>query len=73
MILIEGVVFFLLLYILGGLSFYIYAVLKSWEITKFWDLSIKDGYIAGICEYPKWLLYWLELVVKGVQNNVRKG
>ena len=61
--------FEILLYIVGyylfaGIGTYAYGVIKAFEITDFWNFTIKDGYIAGICPYPRWLLIWLEWIAK---------
>lgn len=55
-------------YIVIGLAIYGYSVLKVWEYTKVLDFSIKNGYIATIHPYPKWLLFWLEWIVKKVRG-----
>lgn len=61
--LLEMLMYVVVYYILSGLLVYIYAVIKSWEFTGHWGFSIKDGFIAGIIRYPRWLLGWLEWVV----------
>lgn len=66
--------FEILLYIVGyyiftGISIYAYAVIKAHEILGVWQFGIKDGYIAGICPYPKWLLFWLEFLVRMVSKR----
>lgn len=59
--------FEMLLYIVGyylfaGISVYVYGVIKAFELTGVWCFIINDGYIAGICPYPRWLLFWLEWI-----------
>lgn len=54
-------------YILIGLGFYVYAVVKSWEILGFWNLEISER-LVGMMEYPKWLLGWLYWIVKRVRG-----
>lgn len=69
MILLEAMIFFGWMYLLAGFTYYFYSVVKSWEIMKFWNFSIKDGYISGIVQYPKWLLGWLEKLVSKVSKS----
>lgn len=55
-------------YLFIGAGMYSYAVVKAYEWTGFWDFSIRDGYVAGWIEYPKWALGWLEFVVKSFKK-----
>lgn len=60
---LEALLFILGFYLFAGLSIYVYAVIKSWEATGFWSFKITDTHIAGICLYPRWLLFWLVWLV----------
>jgi hypothetical protein len=51
------------LYLLLGIGYYAYAVLKSYETTGCWAFKLKDGYV-GLCKYPRGLLCWMELIFK---------
>lgn len=67
---LEAITLILGYYILCVLGIYIYAVVKSWEITGVWRFDIKDGYV-GICKYPRFTLYWIEWVLNKIRG-VRK-
>jgi hypothetical protein len=54
-------------YLFAGISIYIYGVIKAFELTDFWCFTIRNGYIAGVCPYPRWLLIWLEWILKWVK------
>lgn len=73
MIVLEGLVFITTFYLLGAISFYLYSVLKVWELTDIWDFSIRDGYVSGICEYPKWLLGWAEPIYRKFDERRNKN
>lgn len=68
--LLEALLYIIGFYIFAGLSTYVYAVVKSWEVTKIWSFKIEDGHIAVICPYPRWLLGWLEWVIRIVKRKV---
>lgn len=54
-------------YLFAGLCVYVYSVIKSYEVTGFWSFKINNGYIA-LCKYPRWLLFWLEWIMKKVRG-----
>ncbi|AYP68212.1 hypothetical protein PQE75_gp080 [Bacillus phage vB_BcoS-136] len=54
-------------YILTGLGMYVYSVIKSWEFTGNWYFDIEDGQV-GICKIPKWIIFWLEWIIKKVKR-----
>lgn len=56
-------------YLFAGVATYVFAVAKSHEITGFWNLKIDKKYIAGICPYPYWMLFWLERIVNGFKQK----
>lgn len=58
-----GLLFILGFYIFAGLSYYIYAVIKSKELLGFWSWKIEKDYI-GLCIFPKWLVSWLYWLTK---------
>lgn len=60
-----GLLLILGFYIFAGLSYYVYAVIKSKEILGFWSWKVDDGYI-GLCVSPKWLVFWLHWISKKV-------
>lgn len=68
MILIESLAFILGFYIFSGISVYTYGVFKYFQLTETWNLKIENGYISDIFKYPKWMLFWLELVVKKIKK-----
>jgi hypothetical protein len=68
--LIEALVYIIGFYILAGLLMYAYGVLKSWEFTKVWNFKIADGYV-GIFTYPRFMLFWLEWIVRKI-NGLRQ-
>ena len=68
---LEALLYIVGFYLFAGLSVYAYGALKSWEFTGNWNFNIKDGYIAGICKYPRWLLGWLEWIVKKIGGSDR--
>lgn len=53
-------------YLFTGASYYVYGVMKSHELLGFWDFSIKNGYIGGICPYPRWVLFYVEWIINAI-------
>lgn len=63
---LEALILIVGYYIFAGVSVYIYGVIKSHDILGVWNYGIKDGYISGVCPYPRWLLFWIEWVARYV-------
>lgn len=70
--LIEALLFIVGFYLFAGLCTYAYAVLKCWEFTGFWNFKIQDGFIAVIVPYPRWLLGWLEWLVRMIKRGLER-
>lgn len=68
MILLEALLYIVGFYIITGLGTYAYAVLKAWEFTGMWNFKIHNGFISVIIPYPRWLLGWLEWIVRKVKR-----
>lgn len=73
MLLLEMFLWLLIIYIGLGISFYFYAVFKTFQILGIWSFKMTKKHI-GIFTYPYWLLFWLEKIVNGFKgdNNSRK-
>lgn len=63
MILLEALIIFGGMYLALGLSLYVYAVVKTYEILGAWNFNITKESI-GVCKYPYWTLFWLEKTVR---------
>lgn len=63
---LEAIILIVGYYLFAGISIYAYGVMQALDILDGWNFTIKDGYIAGICPYPRWLLFWIEWVAKYV-------
>lgn len=61
---LEALLIFGGLYIAFGLSLYVYAVVKAFEMLGMWNFSITKEAIGGVCKYPYWTLFWLERIVR---------
>jgi len=60
--LLEALLIFGGFYLFMGISFYTYAVVKTYEILGIWSFGI-NRYHIGICKYPYWTLFWLHKIV----------
>ena len=60
---VEVLLWIIGFYLFSALSVYTYAVAKTYETLGFWSFRITKNYI-GVCEYPKWLLGWVYLIVR---------
>lgn len=72
---LESLFIFGGLYIALGLSIYIYAVVKTYEILGVWNFNITKESI-GVCKYPYWTLFWLHMIIKYakiLRNYVKEG
>lgn len=65
---ISAIFFGLGAYIGVGLCVYLYCVLINYVTLKRWYFNIEDGRIGGV-PYPKWLLIWLEDIVKSYKDG----
>jgi hypothetical protein len=68
----EALILIVGFYLFAGLSMYTYAVVKSWEILGFWDFSITRTHVA-MMSYPRWMLFWLHIIVKNLKTKLNKG
>jgi len=52
------------LYVVAGLAYYLYLVVKTYTVVEFWSFKIDELHV-GIYRYPRWLMAWMyHLAVK---------
>lgn len=57
-LLIEGIAFLTVMYVMTGISMYLYCIVlnKQYVGQYIWRMDEKH---VGICKYPKWAMFWI--------------